>query len=160
MLGPDQTIISDHIRHHLRVLLRVVTHRVTHLRKTNRADITNEMNNHQTQATALPVIITLANAQASILCQPQHLSVIIIDLDQLNETSNSALALDLIDTIRATTLSTDQIETLVAQITEAAQYICARCHTPIPLGKDQSTPSGSMHDECAHEYEQESPDEF
>jgi hypothetical protein len=118
------------------------------------------MNNHQTQGTALPVIITLANAKASILCQPQHVSVIVIDLDQLNESSNSAHALDLIATIRATTLGTDQIETLVAHITEAAQYICARCDTPIPLGKDQSTPSGSMHDECAHEYEQESPEEF
>lgn len=93
------------------------------------------MNNHQTQATALPVIITLANAKASVLCQPQHLSVIIIDLDQLNETSNSALALDLIDTIRATTLDTDQIETVVAQITEAAQYTCTRCDTPTLLAK-------------------------
>ena len=118
------------------------------------------MNNHQTQATALPVIITLANAKASVLCRPQHLSVIIINLDQLNETSDSDLALDLIDTVRATTLDTDQIDRLVAQITEAAQYICTRCDTPIPLGKDQSTPSGSMHDECAHEYEQESPEEF
>ena len=118
------------------------------------------MNNQQIQAIALPVIITLANTKASVLCQPPHLSVIIIDLDQLNETSNSALALDLIDTIRATTLSTDQIETLVAQITEAAQYICTRCGTPIPLGKDQSTPSGSMHDDCAHAYEYESPQEF
>jgi hypothetical protein len=109
---------------------------------------------------ALPVIITLTHAKPSIICQPPQISVILIDLDELTETSNSTTALDLIDAIRATNLPTDQIDTLVAQITEAAQYICARCDTPIPLGKDQSTPSGSMHDECAHEYEQESPEDF
>jgi len=118
------------------------------------------MNNHQTQAKALPVIITVTNAKASVVCHPQNISVILIDLDDLNETSNSALALDLIDAVRATTLPTEQLDTLVEQITEAAQYICARCETPIPLGKDQSTPSGSMHDECAHEYEYDSPEEF
>lgn len=120
------------------------------------ADITNEMNN----AEALPIIITLVNAKASVVCQPPNNSVILIDLDELVETSNSTLALDLIDAVRAANLPTDQLETLVAQITEAAQYICARCDTPIPLGKDHSTPSGSMHDDCAHEYEQENPEEF
>jgi hypothetical protein len=118
------------------------------------------MNNRQTQAEALPVIITLTNAKASVVCHPRNISVILIDLDELNETSNSALALDLIDAVRAANLTTDQLETLVTQITEAAQYICVRCETPIPLGKDQSTPSGSMHHDCAHEYEQESPEEF
>lgn len=118
------------------------------------------MNNDQNHDEALPVIITLANAKASVVCQPPNSSVILIDLDELNETSNSTLALDLIAAVRAANLPTDQLETLVAQITQAAQYICARCDTPIPLGKDQSTPSGSMHDDCAHEYEQESPEEF
>ena len=111
-------------------------------------------------AEALPIIITLVNAKASVVCQPPNNSVILIDLDELVDTSNSTLALDLIDAVRAANLPTDQLETLVAQITEAAQYICARCDTPIPLGKDQSTPSGSMHDDCAHQYEQESPEEF
>ena len=118
------------------------------------------MKNRQIHAAALPVIITLTNAKASVVCQPQNLSVILIDLDELSETSNSNLALDLIDAVRATNLPTNQLETLVQQITEAAQYICARCETPIPLGKDQSTPSGSMHDDCAQEYEHESPEEF
>ncbi len=110
--------------------------------------------------TALPVIITLTNAKASVVCQPPHISVILIDLDDLTETSNSTTAIDLIDAIRTTNLPTDQIEALVTQITKAAQYICARCNTPIPLGKDESTPSGSMHDDCAHEYELESPEDF
>jgi RNA polymerase-binding transcription factor DksA len=118
------------------------------------------MNNSQTQAQVLPVIITLSDAKASVVCHPQNISVILIDLDELNETSNSDLALTLIDTVRAAHLHPDQLETLVKQITEAAQYICTRCGTPIPLGKDQSTPSGSMHDDCAHEYEQQSPQEF
>ncbi len=124
------------------------------------ADITNEMNNSQTQAQVLPVIITLSDAKASVVGHPQNISVILIDLDELNETSNSDLALTLINTVRAAPLHPDQLETLVKQITEAAQYICTRCGTPIPLGKDQSTPSGSMHDDCAHEYEQQSPQEF
>lgn len=114
----------------------------------------------QTQDPDLPVIIKLIHAQASVVCQPPNLCVIIIDLDQLKETSNSSLAIDLIDAIEATDLPTEQIETLVAQITEATQYICARCDDPIPLGKDESTPAGSMHDDCAHEYEQESPEDF
>ena len=118
------------------------------------------MNNSKTQAQVLPVIITLSDAKASVVCHPQNISVILIDLDELNETSNNDLALTLINTVRAAPLHPDQLETLVKQITEAAQYICTRCGTPIPLGKDQSTPSGSMHDDCAHEYEQQSPQEF
>ena len=122
-------------------------------------NLTTDQKPH-TQDAALPVIVTLTNAKASVICQPPQTSVILIDLDELNETSDSTLAMDLIDAIRATTLPTQQIDTLVTQITEAAQYICARCDTPIPLGKDQSTPSGSMHDDCAHDYEQESPEDF
>lgn len=118
------------------------------------------MKNRQSKAAALPVVITLTNAKASVVSQPQNISVIIIDLDELHETSNSALALDLIDAVRATNLPTNQLETLVSQITEAAQHVCAHCDTPIPLGKDQSTPSGSMHDDCANEYEQENPEDF
>lgn len=120
----------------------------------------NNLTTDHTQDAALPVIVTVTNAKASVICQPSQTSVILIDLDELNETSDSTLAIDLIEAIRATTLPTQQIDTLVTQITEAAQYICARCHTPIPLGKDQSTPSGSMHDDCAHDYEQESPEDF
>ncbi len=107
-----------------------------------------------------PVIIKLHEAEASILHQPPTIAVILIDLDELRDTSNSSLALDLIDQVRAADLPTQQTETLVAEITTAAQYICARCDTPIPLGKDESTPSGSMHDDCAHEYEQENPEDF
>ena len=118
------------------------------------------MKNRQSRAAALSVIITLTNAKASVVCQPHNISVILIDLDELHDTSNSALALDLIDAVHATALPTTQLETLVEQITKAAQHICARCDTPIPLGKDQSTPSGSMHDDCAHEYEQENPEEI
>ena len=120
----------------------------------------NLTTDHQPHTPALPVIIKLTHAKASVICQPPQTSVILIDLDELTETSNSTLAIDLIDAIRATNLPTDQIETLVSEITEAAQYICARCDIPIPLGKDESTPSGSMHDDCAHAYEQESPEEF
>ena len=111
------------------------------------------------QDAALPVIITLTDAKASVISSPQ-LPVILINFDELRETSDSSLALDLIDAIRATPLPTEEIDTLVTQITDAAQYICARCETPIPLGKDHSTPSGSMHDDCAHDYEQESPEDF
>lgn len=119
------------------------------------------MKNRQTSPTvALPVIITLSEAKPAVVCQPPNMSVILINLDELKETSNSALALDLIDAVRATELPTNRVETLVEQITEAAQYICARCDAPIPLGKDQSTPSGSMHDDCAHDDEQENPDEY
>jgi hypothetical protein len=114
----------------------------------------------QPPGATLPVIIKLTDAKPSVFCQPPHISVILIDLDDLRDTSNSTTAIDLIDAIRATPLPTEQIETLVAEITDAAQYICARCDTPIPLGKDESTPSGSMHDDCAHDYEQESPEEF
>lgn len=107
-----------------------------------------------------PVIIKLNEAEASIVCQPPNIRVILLDLDELRETSNSNLAIDLIDQIQAAALPTEQIETLIAEITTAAQYTCARCDTPIHLGKDESTPSGSMHDDCAHEYEQESPEDF
>ena len=111
------------------------------------------------QDAALPVIITLNDAKASFISNPQR-TVILINFDELRDTSDSSLALDLIDAIRATPLPTEEIETLVTQITEAAQYICARCETPIPLGKDHSTPSRSMHDDCAHDYELENPSEF
>ena len=114
----------------------------------------------QTQNAPLPVIIKLAQAKPSVVCQPPNLSVILIDLDDLTETSNSTTAIDLIDAIRATNLPTDQVNDLVQEITLADQYICARCDTPIPLGKDTSTPSGSMHDDCAYDYEQESPEDF
>lgn len=106
------------------------------------------------------VIIKLNEAETSIVSQSPTVKVILIDLDQLRETSDSAAALDLIDQIEATDLPTDQSTALVAEITTAAQYICARCDQPIPLGKDESTPSGSMHDQCAYDYEQESPGDF
>jgi hypothetical protein len=107
-----------------------------------------------------PVIIKLTEAEVSIVHQPPTVSVILIDLDDLRIHSNTTLAFDLIDQVRAAKLPAQQIETLVAEITTAAQHTCARCETPIPLGKDESTPSGSMHDECAHEYERESPEDF
>ena len=118
------------------------------------------MNNRQTQAEAVVVIIALTDAKASVVCHPQYVAVILIDLDELNEPSNSTLALTLIDTLRAAHPHPDQLEALVQQITKAAQYICTRCDTPIPLGKDHSIPSGSMHDDCANEYQRERPEEF
>jgi hypothetical protein len=106
------------------------------------------------------VIIKLNEAEASIVSQPPTVKVMLIDLDELRETSDSTTALDLIDEIEATDLPPEQRTALVAEITTAAQYICARCDQPIPLGKDESTPSGSMHDQCAYDYEQESPQDF
>ena len=128
------------------------------VRETPVADDKQTTQPHMQDA-ALPVIITLNDAKASVISNPQR-PVNLINFDELRDTSDSSLALDLIDAIRATPLPTEEIETLVTQITEAAQYICARCETPIPLGKDHSTPSGSMHDDCAHDYEQENPSEF
>jgi hypothetical protein len=107
-----------------------------------------------------PVIIKLNEAEASIVCQPQNVNVILVDLDDLRETSNSSAALDLIDEITAASLPAEQSTNLITEITTAAQYICARCDQPIPLGKDESTPSGSMHDQCAYDYEQENPEDF
>jgi hypothetical protein len=112
------------------------------------------------EADSNPTVIIKLNQDTSIVSQPPTVKVILIDLDQLRETSDSAAALDLIDQIEATDLPTDQSTALVAEITTAAQYICARCDQPIPLGKDESTPSGSMHDQCAYDYEQESPGDF
>ena len=113
------------------------------------------------EANANPtVIVKLNEAEASILLQPPTVTVLLVNLDQLRETSDSAAALDLIDEIEATDLPADQSATLVAEITTAAQYICARCEEPIPLGKDESTPSGSMHDQCAYDYEHEKPEDF
>lgn len=106
------------------------------------------------------VIIKLNEAEVSIVSRSPTVKVILIDLDELRETSDSAAALDLIDEIQATDLPPEQSTALVAEITTAAQYICARCDQPIPLGKDESTPSGSMHDQCAYDYEQESPGDF
>lgn len=62
----------------------------------------------------------------------------------------------------------DAVDTLHALITEARnftglvpyKYDCARCEQPIPLGQDESTPSGSMHKDCAEDYERESPEDF
>jgi hypothetical protein len=62
----------------------------------------------------------------------------------------------------------DAVTTLHALITDARnftglvpyKYDCARCEQPIPLGQDESTPSGSMHKECADEYEREVPEDF
>ena len=107
-----------------------------------------------------PVIIKLNDAQVSIVHHPATIPVILIDLDDLRIHSNTSLAFDLIDQVRAANLPTQQIETLVAEITTAAQHTCARCETLIPLGKDESTPAGSMHDDCAQEYERESPEDF
>jgi hypothetical protein len=97
------------------------------------------------------VIIKLNQAEASIVSQPPTVKVILIDLNELRKTSDSAAALDLIEEIQATDLPAEQSTALVAEITTAAQYICARCDQPLPLGKDESTPSGSMHDQCAYE---------
>jgi hypothetical protein len=107
-----------------------------------------------------PVIIKLDHAEASLVSQPENVNVILVDLDNLRETSNSSEALDLIDKITAANLPAEQAANLIAEITISAQYICARCDTPIPLGKDESTPSGSMHDDCAHDYERENPQDF
>lgn len=105
-------------------------------------------------------IIRLNEAEASIVFQSPPVKVILVDLDELRETSDSTAALDLIDEIQASDLPAEQTTALIAEITTAAQYICTRCDQPIPLGKDESTPSGSMHDQCAYDYEQESPQDF
>jgi len=62
----------------------------------------------------------------------------------------------------------DAVDTLHSLITEAREltglvphkYDCTRCEQPIPLGQDESTPSGSMHKDCAEDYERESPEDF
>lgn len=67
------------------------------VRETPVADDKQTTQPHMQDA-ALPVIITLNDAKASFISNPQR-PVILINFDELRDTSDSSLALDLIDAI-------------------------------------------------------------
>ena len=54
----------------------------------------------------------------------------------------------------------DDIEKRDALLEVQEQQTCARCDKTIAIGKDESTPSGSMHPRCARAYERESPQDW
>ncbi len=107
-----------------------------------------------------PVIIRVDSGRASIAAQTTDVAVLIIDFDAIKQDGNTDAAIELVEDLQRTPLPKKQRQSLIKQLTKAAQQTCARCEKPIPLGRDESTPSGSMHKGCAAEYEDQQPEDF